>query len=181
MAFDASITGRIETILNPLLTTTLDIMLDAKLSAHLTRVDERLAEAIVNSRSQPRPDVSGTEDSVLGNIEGAENVVLDAANKVSDADRSPDELADHGFDNNSQHEHDEAPLLQHETDSADLHSGDARFQRTLGQGGRGHDNSALGRGRGRGDFRGRVVNPYAGNRTIFSQPRNTNDGGQPQA
>ena len=88
-------------------------------------------------------------------------------------------LADHGFDNNSQHEHAEAPLLHHETGSTNLNSGDARLQGTLGRGGCGHDNSALGRGRGRGDFRGRVVNPYAGNRTISSRPRNPNDGGQP--
>ena len=54
LAFNASITGRIETILNPLLTTTLDTMLDAELSTHLTRVDERLAEAIVNSRFDTR-------------------------------------------------------------------------------------------------------------------------------
>ena len=120
LAFDASITGRIETILNPLLTTTLDIMLDAKLSAHLTRVDERLAEAIVNYRSQPHPDVTGTEDSVLGNIEGAENVVLDAANTVSDADRSPEGLADLGFDDTSQHGNAEAPLSQHATGSLNI-------------------------------------------------------------
>ena len=43
LAFDASITGRIETILNPLLTNTLDTMLDDKLSNHLTRVDKSLA------------------------------------------------------------------------------------------------------------------------------------------
>ena len=48
IAFDASITGRIETVLDSLLINTLGIMLDAKLSAHLTHVDEHLAAAIVN-------------------------------------------------------------------------------------------------------------------------------------
>ena len=73
-------------------------MLDSKLSSHLTSVDERLAASIVNYRSQPLPDVSSTEINVLCNMEGAEDVVLDAANTVFDADRSPEGLVDHGFD-----------------------------------------------------------------------------------
>ena len=150
LAFDASITGRIETVLDPLLTTTLATMLDAKLSAHLTRFDESLSAAIVNYRSQSRPDVPGTEKDVLGKNEVAEDVILGAVNTMSNADRSPEGLAATVFDdtamNPSQHGNAEAPFFQHQTDSPTLNSGDARFQGTPGRGGRGYDNSALGRG-----------------------------------
>ena len=103
LAFDASILDGIETILKPLLTaqfstqlevvhslidtkaaSTLDTMLDAKLSDHLLRVDDRLAATIVNSRSKPRSDVPGRED--LGNVGGAEDNVLGNGDAVSNAD-----------------------------------------------------------------------------------------------